>query len=130
MSFELALLAWSPALLALYVGAQGTLYRVEHGVGFSVSGRDDEPPAHGHYLQRSEKALRNFLETYGAFIALAVVAELGQHHGLLTAWGASLWFAGRLAYLPLYLLGVPYLRSLAWSVAALGLALLFFGVIV
>jgi len=25
---------------------------------------------------------------------------------------------------------VPYLRSLAWSVAALGLALLFFGVIV
>ena len=45
MSFELTLLAWSPALLALYMAPQALLYRWEHGVRFAASGRDDEPLA-------------------------------------------------------------------------------------
>jgi uncharacterized MAPEG superfamily protein len=36
-----------------------------------------------------------------------------------------MWFAGRIAYLPLYLLGVPWLRTLAYGVALAGLLLMF-----
>jgi uncharacterized MAPEG superfamily protein len=32
-------------------------------------------------------------------------------------WGAQLYFWGRLAYLPLYALGVFLVRSLAWNLA-------------
>ena len=37
--------------------------------------------------------------------------------------------AARVLYLPLYVFGVPYLRSLVWTVVGLGLGLLFLGVV-
>ena len=39
-------------------------------------------------------------------------------------WGAILWFVARIAYVPLYLLGIPYLRSLVWAASMLGLLLM------
>jgi uncharacterized MAPEG superfamily protein len=36
-----------------------------------------------------------------------------------------MWFAGRVVYLPLYLLGVPWLRSAAYGVSLVGLILMF-----
>lgn len=129
MSYMLTLLAWSPALFALYMGIQATLYRLEHGVEFAATGRDNEPEAKSPYLQRAEKALRNFLETYGVFIALAVAAELSHRAGGPVLWGAGLYFAARLVYLPLYLLGIKYLRSLVWIVSAIGLAMMFVGIL-
>ena len=128
MSLELTLLIWSPVLLALYLGLQAILYRMAYGIRFVAGPRDDEPPARNPYLQRSDKALRNFLETYGAYVALSVAIELSHRADSLTHWGAALWFMARILYLPLYLLGLPYLRSLVWLVSALGLALMFFGV--
>ena len=35
--------------------------------------------------------------------------------------GASLYFWARLAYLPIYILGIPYLRTLVWVVSFWGL---------
>ena len=128
MSLELTLLIWSPVQLALYLGLQAILYRMEYGLKFGTGPRDDEPPARNSYLQRSDKALRNFLETYGAYVALSVAIEFSHRADNLTHWGAALWFMARIVYLPLYLLGLPYLRSLVWLVSALGLALMFFGV--
>jgi uncharacterized MAPEG superfamily protein len=42
----------------------------------------------------------------------------------MTVWGAQLYFWGRLAYLPLYVSGVPLVRSLAWNVATFGIVLI------
>ena len=52
------------------------------------------------------------------------MAHVAGKDGALTAWGAHLYFFGRLAYVPLYAFGVAYVRSLAWGVAALGLILI------
>lgn len=127
MSIELTLLVWSSALFALYLGAQSTLYRVQHGIRFANSPRDDEPPPNV-LTARSDRALRNFLETYGVFIALAVATELAGRSDALTQWGAHIWFWSRIVYLPLYLVGVQDIRSLVWFISAIGLALMFFGV--
>lgn len=128
MSFELMLVVWSSLLSALYIGAQSTLYRMQHGVKFANTARDNEAPPNP-MLARSERALRNFLETYGLFVALALAAAvMGKSNGL-TQWGAGLYFAARIAYLPLYLIGIPQLRSLVWVVSLIGLILLFFGVV-
>jgi uncharacterized MAPEG superfamily protein len=45
-------------------------------------------------------------------------------------WGGGLYFAARIACLPLDVLGVQYIRSLVWLVAGVELALMFFSVIV
>jgi uncharacterized MAPEG superfamily protein len=47
---------------------------------------------------------------------------------LLTQVGAHLYFWARWAYLPLYILAVPQIRSLVWLISAIGLMLMFFGV--
>jgi uncharacterized MAPEG superfamily protein len=44
-------------------------------------------------------------------------------------WGAIVYLAGRIVYLPLYLFGTFGIRSLVWNVATLGLAAMFFGVL-
>ena len=127
MSLELTLLIWSVALPGFYIGAQAMLYRAQHGVSFPATGRDNEP-APNVWNQRAQKALRNLLETYGVFVALAAATEIAGRSDLLTQWGALLYVFGRAAYLPLYLFAVPYLRSLVWGVAALGLVSMFVGV--
>ena len=40
------------------------------------------------------------------------------------ALGAELWFAARIVYLPLYVLGVPWLRSIVYGVSLAGLVLM------
>lgn len=128
MSIELTLLVWSTVVFALYLGAQSTLYRIQHGVKFANTARDNEPPPNV-LTARSDKALRNFLETYAVFIALAVATELSGRSDGLTQWGAQIWFWARIVYLPLYIGGVVNIRSLVWFISAIGLALMFFGVV-
>ena len=41
--------------------------------------------------------------------------------------GAALYFWARVAYVILYALGVPLIRSLAWNVAIVGIAILVAG---
>lgn len=128
MSTELTLLIWSTILCGAYIGVQSVLYRIQHGVKFAGSARDNEPPP-DMWNARAEKALRNFLETYAVFIALAVAIELSGRSDALTQWGAHLWFWSRWVYLPLYIFGVAYVRSAVWTISAIGLALMFFGVV-
>lgn len=127
MSIELALLVWSTTLFGGYVGVQAILYRMQHGIWFAGSARDHETPP-DVLNARAQKALRNLIETYGVFVALAVATELSGRSDGFTQWGAQLYFWARWAYLPLYIVGVQYVRSLAWCVAAAGLMLMFFGV--
>jgi uncharacterized MAPEG superfamily protein len=128
MSIELTLLFWSTALLGAYLGVQSMLYRIQHGVMYSTTARDNEPPPNA-LTARGNKALRNFLETYGVFIALVVVIELGDRSDALAVWGAHIWFWCRWVYLPLYVFGVVYIRSLVWFVSSIGLTLMFLGVL-
>lgn len=95
---------------------------------FAQTARDEEGPP-GVLLGRAERALRNYLETWPAFIVLALVANLAAPGDALVWWGAVIWLGGRLLYLPLYLAGIFGLRSLVWTVSAIGLFLMFIGVV-
>ena len=55
---------------------------------------------------------------------MVFAAHAVGRHNALTESGAVLYFVARLAYLPLYALGVPLVRSLVWNVAALGMTLM------
>ncbi len=129
MSTELTLLLWSLAVYALYLGAQSLIYRWRMGLWFAQTARDELPRAEGELLGRAERALRNFNETYVPFVVLLLIAHLARPGAPLVFWGALIWFAARIAYLPLYLFGIFLVRSLVWCVSAIGLCLMFIGVL-
>ncbi|WP_297109665.1 MAPEG family protein [uncultured Devosia sp.] len=127
MSVELTLLIWSTALAFAYLGVQLTLYRIDYGLEHANSQRDHERPPN-KWTVRGQRALSNFLETYGVFIALAVATELAGRSDALTQWGGQVWFWARWVYLPAYFIDIPQMRSLIWTISFLGLVLMFFGV--
>jgi uncharacterized MAPEG superfamily protein len=124
LSSELTYVAWSVVLLILHIALQGGLATLELGLPYNASARDEGRSPRGLFAGRANRALRNFLETYPAFIALALALAITGKTGGLGATGAMLWFWGRLIYAPLYLFGVPYLRTLAWGVALVGIILM------
>lgn len=128
MSFELTLLVWSVLILFLHIGVQSGLLTRDLGSRYNAGPRDEAKtlsPLGG----RAERALRNFLETWPAFIVLALAASVAGISTGLTQWGAGLYVAFRLAYIPLYLSGIPYLRSLSFLGACVGLLLMFIGIV-
>jgi len=124
MSLALTYLLWSAVLAFAYLMAQATALRIQTGVEAANSTRDNEPEPN-LLTGRATRALRNFQETYPIFIALSVVAIFTGHSSALLSWGTGLWFFGRVAYLPAYLMGLSPYRSWIWMVSLIGLALMF-----
>ncbi|WDR04470.1 MAPEG family protein [Devosia rhodophyticola] len=129
MSFTLTLLAWSTTLIAGYVLIQSLAYQLDVGVTHGAGPRDNERPL-GKMAGRSRRALDNLGQTYAVFVALSLALELSGRADGLSFWGGQLYFWARWVYLPSYLIGVPYVRSLCWLVSVLGLALMFFAVVI
>lgn len=121
---ELFLLGWSVILLFAHIALQSLLATKDRGLAYNASARDEEGKPLGTMAKRAERALKNYAETWPGFIALALALAVSGRTGGLGETGAWVWFIARIAYIPLYLFGVPYLRSLAWGVAALGLVLM------
>ena len=120
---------WSLAVYGLYLGAQSLIFRWRFGIQYAASARDDLPKPEGEVLGRAERALKNFQETWLAFVILALVAQLADRGDTVVFWGAVVYLVGRVVYLPLYLWGVFAIRSLVWNVATIGLAIMFLGIL-
>jgi uncharacterized MAPEG superfamily protein len=124
LPIELTLLGWSVILLVVAVMIQGQTATLELGVDWNAGPRDGDAAPKGVIAGRAQRALDNFKESYPAFIALALALTVSERTGGIGAIGAMLWFAARIVYHPLYLFGVPYVRSLAWIASMLGLLLM------
>ncbi len=128
LSSEILVLALGSALLMFHIALQGMLATKELGTTWNAGPRDEGIRPQSPLAGRAERALRNYLETFPALVALAAALLLAGKTGGLGAVGAWLWFGARLVYIPLYLLGIPYIRSLIWVVSAIGLTLMFVAV--
>lgn len=121
---ELVALALSVVLLIGQIMLQAATMTREVGLDYNASARDEARPVRGVVAGRAERALRNLLETYPAFVALALMLAITGRTGGLGATGAWLWLIARVLYVPLYLSGVPMARSLVWGAALVGLCLM------
>jgi uncharacterized MAPEG superfamily protein len=123
LTTELWLLLGSLPLFGLYLGAQSLIFRWHYGLVYTATARDEKLPE-SVWLGRAERALKNFQETWPVFIILMLVAHLALPGDPLILWGAIVWFAARIAYLPLYLFDVFLIRSLVWNVSLIGLLIM------
>jgi uncharacterized MAPEG superfamily protein len=69
------------------------------------------------------------LESLVLFAALVLVAVFSGKTNSTTLLGAQLFFWARLVYALVYLLGVPYARTISWAVSMVGLFIIFIEVI-
>ncbi|MGN7160602.1 MAPEG family protein [Sphingomonas sp. SAFR-052] len=124
LPIELTLLGWSVVLLTIAILLQGHFATRERGTQWNAGPRDGDNAPKGVMAGRAQRALDNFKESYPAFVALVLALAVSGRTGGLGATGAILWFVARIVYHPLYLFGVPYVRSLAWVASMLGLLLM------
>ena len=73
---------------------------------------------------RATRALDNYVENLGPFIAMALALIATQHTGGIGALGATIWILARIVYLPVYLTGVIYVRTALWAISVIGLLMM------
>lgn len=125
MTPELTILGWTLVLAIVQVLLPGLLRTQETGVDYNASARDAPSPVPpGVVTQRLVRAQHNLFETLPLFAAAVLIAHVAGRNGDLTYWGAVLYLAARVVYVPLYAAGIPVVRSLVWSVGLVGLILI------
>ena len=123
MTPELTYLTYAVILLIAHTILQATFSDLSKGLGWAL-GPQDETRDQNVIAGRIQRALRNYLETLPAFIALALMLKVTDQGTATTATGAALWFWARVAYVPAYASGIPMLRSLAWFASLGGLVMM------
>ena len=129
MPVEIQTLAWGTLLGVAQLFLAAALMTRQRGLEWNASARDGDPPPLTGVAARADRAFRNFLETFPFFAAAAVAVTATGSGDTGTALGAQLWFWARVLYVPLYLAGIPYVRSLVWGVALVGMLLVVLGLI-
>ncbi len=121
MSPEIKYLAWSIALGLVYVLVAASLGTAQRGLSWNLGNRDGETKPLTGAAARAHRANRNFLETFAFFAAAVLAVVLTKANSAHTAQGAMLYFWARVVYLPVYVIGIPYLRTLVFAVSFWGL---------
>lgn len=124
MKPELQLLAWSVllAFVQMLIAVQGAMAQV--GLMPLFDNREGLPEIKG-WGGRAARAHRNMLENLVLFAALVLIVAVTGKSNNMTLLGAQLFFWGRVAYAGIYVAGIPYLRTAAWTVSVIGLVLIF-----
>ena len=84
-------------------------------------GNRDQLPEPTELGGRAQRTASNTIEGLVLFVPIALVAHLAgaDTEALL---GAQIFFWARVIYIPIYILGIAYVRSLVWGVGLVGLA--------
>jgi uncharacterized MAPEG superfamily protein len=120
---EVTILAFGALLLLVHIFAAANAKTKQYGVSWNMGARDEALPPLDVVPGRLARAQANFLETLPiAIIALLGVVVAGRTNEW-TAIGGWIWLGSRVAYLPLYAMGVRGLRSIAFLASLVGLGM-------
>jgi len=123
MPTEINILAWAAVLLIVHIFAAVHLKTRQYGAKWNMGARDEAQPPLNPLAGRLQRAQANFLET----LPIAIIALLGvvvaNRTSASTALGGWIWLGARIVYLPLYAAGIPVIRTLAFAVSLVGLAM-------
>ena len=130
MRIELTVLAWGCILALVHIFAAVILKTQLYGTAWNAGARDAAMPPPPPLIARLDRAQRNFFETFP--LVVAAIALLGIT-GIETRWtaiGAVVWLGARIAYLPIYAAGTPYVRTLIFLVSVAGLLMMLWPILV
>ena len=123
MTAEFTVLAWGCILALVHIFVAVRFKTRQYGTRWNVGARDEALPAPQPIVGRLARAQAKFFETFPIFAAAALIVSVAGLGDRWTAIGAWLWLGARLVYLPLYALGVPVIRTIAFLASVVGIAL-------
>lgn len=123
MPIEMKMLVWTAALAVLQTLIAVTGAMLQIGLPPLVGNREKSPECTG-WAGRAQRAHRNLLESFAVFAAVVLVAQIAGKTNAATALGAQMFFWARLIYVPVYVAGIPWLRTGVWTVGALGVIMI------
>jgi uncharacterized MAPEG superfamily protein len=123
MNTELTVLAWGCLLALVHIFVAVRFKTRQYGTKWNVGARDEELPPPQPIVGRLARAQANFFETFPIFAAAALIVGVAGLGDRWTAIGAWLWLGARIVYLPLYALGVPVVRTIAFLASVAGILL-------
>jgi uncharacterized MAPEG superfamily protein len=91
------------------------------GLGWGVGARDEGWPPIGKYGARLDRAYKNFLETFPFFIGAVLLAHALDKSTQSSVLGAQIYLWARVLYVPAYVLGIPFLRTIIWVASLVGI---------
>jgi uncharacterized MAPEG superfamily protein len=125
MSADLKYLAFTAILTASlwipYVVSQVTT----NGPLQPANYADPTPRPLPRWGKRADRAYINAVETFAPFAALVIVVHLAGKANAMTAFWAACYFWLRFAHAAVYLLGVPYVRTIIFTLGYVAVAGIF-----
>lgn len=123
MTIELRMLLWSALLTVALVVISAVGATRDVGLTRLAGNRENLPEFTG-WTGRAIRAHRNMLENLVLFAIAVIVAKLAGVSNANTAFGAQLFFWGRVAHAGLYIAGVAWARTAAYAVSMIGLLMI------
>jgi uncharacterized MAPEG superfamily protein len=129
MTTDLKYLAYTAMLTAAlwipYVVSQSTTN------GFLRPGnyRDPTPRPVPLWGKRADRTYINAIEAFAPFAALVVIGQLTGKANAMTAFWATAFFWLRLTHAVVYLFGIPYIRTLVFTLGFVAVAGIFWELI-
>jgi uncharacterized MAPEG superfamily protein len=124
MSTELTVFVLTVLLALIHIFVESAVKVSAYGIGVSVGPRDSMPETDSVLVGRAVRAKNNMLETLPLALGLLLLVHITGGSTAMTVAGAWIYLLARVVYLPLYLMGVPWLRTVVWGVALVGLVML------
>ena len=116
----MAIIAWVLTLVASLVRAQAWTLP---GLLFAFGNRENLPEA-TPFAGRAERTARNTVENFVLFAAIALVAHALSPANSQVLQGAQVFFVARMVYIPVYYLGLKFVRTAVWTVSMVGLGMM------
>ena len=123
MSMDLKYLLFSVLLAFVQVLIAAASANQVVGLGTLAGNREGMAELPG-FAGRARRAHLNMIENMVLFTALVLVTAVAGKANAMTAMGALIFFWARLIYAVIYLLGIPWLRTLAWFVSVIGMVMI------
>jgi uncharacterized MAPEG superfamily protein len=90
----------------------------------AMAGNRDDVPAPEGWMGRAKRAHLNLVENLAPFAALVLIAHVAGKADASTALGAQLFFWARLAHAVVYVAGIAWVRTAAYAVSVVGMAMI------
>lgn len=121
----MTLLTWLTVVAASLIRARAWTPK---GLTLAFGNRDNLPEA-TPLAGRAQRAAANSLENLLFFAALALVAQAAGATNERVLLGAQIFLWARVVYLPVYVLGIAFVRTGVWAVSIVGLGLMVAGMV-
>ncbi|MBK06307.1 MAG: hypothetical protein CL920_25125 [Deltaproteobacteria bacterium] len=121
MKTEILIFLMTFGLAFVHMFLPSIFYSLKKGLGDLAGNRDNLAEIQSLQYERAQRANANFKETLPWALATLILVVVLQKSNSMTAIGAWMYFGGRALYLPIYVIGIPYVRTLIWGVSIAGI---------